>query len=458
MDFKIISSSEGVALIENNNERFLAIDSGLKNRSFVGVDTSKLQSLPGLIIDNGEIINWKLQGITEIEERTFFYGPYIKGESFSKLKMSPEILLELTSALNIIKDRKFPVHHFSLNSVFRTEDGKILFFPPYLMDFLNSHRKRKDSMNMIVPWNNPGLGGNKGRSFTIAALAYRTITGELPFPGKDEEEIEKLMSKVNYKSPLSSEPLLKKEITSAIEDSFSGKGDLGKWTEVLSHWEKEGLHDTSLTSVDKNRIIENQKKIEAKRVQSNKVRNYLQKNRNKLIIGAVSILTLLMIIQAPLSKYLEPPVTMGMGKKEVIDLYYSCFKTFNTEIMDDCITQKAGKNDINEISTIYVTSKVRTSYEGSSGMIDPELWKSEGMKPVEQGVQVWGLAELTIKQISADIYEVSYEKWTPAIVEDMEDNSLKMPVGYTIVDTIHLSIIKDAWKIDELERVTSKMK
>jgi len=285
MDFKIISKTEGAAVIDNGINKFLAINSGLKNKAFVGVDTSKLQSLPGLIIENGEIHNWKLEGITEIDGITYYFGPYLEGKTLPELDLNPHILLELTAALHIIKDRKFPVRQFSLSSVFCTDDGRILFFPPHLMDFLNTHRKRQNSLKMIEPWNNPKLGGNEGRSFTIAALAYKSLTGEIPFAGESEEDIDKLISKKNYRSPLMVEPLLKKEIYSLIDDSFDGKGTLRLWRDVLTSWKSDGAIDRSLSMKDKEDIVTAQRKVDQKRIQRAKVSDFFFKNKTKLIVA-----------------------------------------------------------------------------------------------------------------------------------------------------------------------------
>jgi len=453
MDFKIISKTEGAAVIDNGINKFLAINSGLKNKAFVGVDTSKLQSLPGLIIENGEIHNWKLEGITEIDGITYYFGPYLEGKTLPELDLNPHILLELTAALHIIKDRKFPVRQFSLSSVFCTDDGRILFFPPHLMDFLNTHRKRQNSLKMIEPWNNPKLGGNEGRSFTIAALAYKSLTGEIPFAGESEEDIDKLISKKNYRSPLMVEPLLKKEIYSLIDDSFDGKGTLRLWRDVLTSWKSDGAIDRSLSMKDKEDIVTAQRKVDQKRIQRAKVSDFFFKNKTKLIVAIAVLASIGAILQAPISKYLEPPVTMGMSQKDVINLYYLSYKNLDTEKIEDCITSKAGKGDINEISTIYVTSKVRTSYEGNSGLVDPEQWIADGRKPQLPGVQVWGISDLVIKRLSDDTFEANYTKWQPPPSDDIEDTSAKLPVSTKIKDTLHLSIIDDAWKIDQLDRV-----
>ena len=453
MDFKIISKTEGAAVIEKGKDKFLAINSGLKNKAFIGVDTSKLQSLPGLIIENGEIQNWKLEGITEIDGIIYHYGPFLNGKTLPEIDLTPDILLKLTGALHLIKDRKFPVRQFSLNSVFCTDDGKILFFPPYLIDFLNTHRNRQSSLEMIEPWNNFKLGGNEGRSFTIAALAYKTITGENPFSGENEEDIDKLISKKNYKSPLLTEPLLKKEICSLIDDSFDGKGTLELWRDILNSWNTYGAIDSSLSMKEKDEIAEAQIKIDQRRIRRTKISDFFFNNKTKLIISLVSLIVVGTVLQAPISKYLEPPVTLGMTQKEVVELYYQSFKDLDTEIIEDCITSKAGKGDINEVSTIYVTSKVRTSYEGNSGLIDPEQWISDGMKPQLPGFQVWGISDLKIIRKSNDTFVATYRKWQPAMSDDIEDNTAKLPVGTKIEDTLHLSIIDEAWKIDQLNRV-----
>jgi len=457
MDFIVSSTQNGAAFLENETDKYLAINSGLKSRSFIGVDTSKLKSLPGLIIYNDDIKNWNLEGVTEIDSKMFYYGPYIKGKTLAELEMTPQILNELTSALYLIKDRKFPVHQFSLSSVFRTDDGKILFFPPHLMDFLNTHRLRKDSMKMIYPWNNPSLGGNSARAFTIATLAYKSITGEEPFPGTDEDEIEKCIGKKNYKSPLMSQPELKEKIVTLIDDSFEGKGDLSRWREVLEDWLIDGCLNKEINDFEKQKIIDNQNKIENKRVKKNVLSRFFESNRNKILAAVATLVVLGAIIQAPLSKALAPPETLGMTQKEVVAFYYESIKALDTEALEDCIVKKAGKGDINEVSTIYVTSKVRTSYEGSSGIIDPEQWILDGMNPVIPGVQIWGIAKLKIKQISTDTFQATYEKWSPAPVEDIDDNTPQMPKGHLITDIIHVSLIKEAWKIDELKRNVSNL-
>ncbi|MBN2656190.1 MAG: hypothetical protein JXR86_03960 [Spirochaetales bacterium] len=453
MDFTITGTSEGSAFLENPETAFLAIDSGLKNRAFVGVDTSSLQSLPGLIVANGEISNWNLLGITEVEGSTYFYGPYLKGKTLAELDLTPPVLLDLAEALHTIKDRNFPVRNFSLSSVFYCENGDILFFPPRLMEFLNSHRVRQNSMEMITPWNKPGLGGDAARAFTIASLAYKVMTGAVPFPGEDEEEIERLMSKANYTSPLLSCPRLNDETVSLLDQSFKGSGTLGLWRVLLKKWIESGIEDTGISEEDlKRRELEEQKKEEA-RLRKMKTAFFLSKNRSILIgIGAV-IMILALIVQAPLSKYLAEPVTAGMNQEEVVRLYYSSFRTLDMEALEDTITSRAGKEDINEISTIYVTTRVRTSYEGSTGLLDPEEWIASGMEPVPPGTQVWGISGLDVRSLGNDIYEAEYIKWTPALADNPESTEPLMPLGEKRKDRIHLSFIKDTWVIDQIERI-----
>lgn len=453
MDFTVKETMRGAAVIESGDMSKLAIDSGLKNRAFVGVDTSRLQSLPGLIVRNGEISNWTLEGITEIDGTTYFYGPLIDGTTLASAGISLETLRLLADSLHTIRERNFPVRQFSLSSVFLCSDGSLLFFPPRLMEFLNSHRLRKDSLEMIEPWNNGSAGGEAARAFTLAALAYRLVTGKIPFPGENEEEIEKLISLKSYASPLLSEPRLADEFLNLLNASFSGKGAPAQWRQLLDKWSSSGIIRSDMTDEEIKAIEEREKKKENRRLQALKRGVFFTKNRSKLLAALAAVVIIGLIVQAPLSKALAPPVTAGMSQKEVIELYYSCFKTLDTEVLDDTITAKAGKADMNEIGTIFVTSKVRTSYEGTTGIVDPEQWISEGMKPVDPGVQVWGLSDLKIRSIGNDRYEATYTKWTSSSGENVDETSPRMPEGMKIRDRIHLTTRKNAWIIDELERI-----
>jgi len=453
MDFTIISRSEGSALIENTEKTYLAIDSGLKNRAFVGVDTSRLQSLPGLIVKNGEIFNWMLDGVTEIEGKTLFYGPEMRGKTLADIEITPSILEGLTEALYAIKDRNFPVRHLSLTSLMCCDDGSFLFFPPRLMEFLNSHRVLQDNLKMVIPWNKPGLGGEAARSFTIASLAYRIITEDQPFSGESEEEIEKAMASVNYPSPALSEPRLNDDFLNLLDESFRGKGTLGLWREYLRRWNDKGVLDLSLSDEK----LQEKKRLEGKRETARKRKTksllFLSKYRTVLAITGATVILLALFLQAPISKYLEEPVTMGMNQEQVIELYYDSFKTLDTEAMEDAVSSGAGKYDINEISTIYVTSKVRTSFEGTSGLLSPEEWMASGGEPVPPGTQVWGISDLKIKSLGNDTYEVNYIKWSPPIIEDPDSAVPLIPVSVNTRDIIHLSLIKDVWVIDQIKRI-----
>ncbi len=59
-------------------------------------------------------------------------------------------------------------------------------------------------------------------------------------------------------------------------------------------------------------------------------------------------------------------------------------------------------------------------------------------------------------KVSEDIFKINYEKWTPAYSDEIDENIRQFPDVQIITDTLHLSIIKKAWKIDELTRIYSE--
>ena len=449
MGFTITSSTEGAAHIEEDKKSFLAIATGLKSKAFIGIKTTQLRSLPGLIAGNEKTEEWRIEGAAEIDGELFFYGPYLEGSCLSEKSLNTEIIAELLTAFKMIKDRDFPMEDFSLSSVFRTDDGRILLFPPLLMNFLNSRRPEKNSLEMIAPWNHPDLEGEEARVFSLAAIAYKTIFGTPAFSGGNKEEIQRSMRKKDYAPLLLKDPALDKRIIRLIDDSFNGRSSLDVWNKTAPLLHSENRHDKSLSRQDLAAISAETEKKEKKRLKKQKNRLFINRNRTKLMMGAGGAILLALLIRTPLTNVLSPPATIGMSRKEVIQLYYDSYNNLDFENMEACIISKAGKDDINQVTTLYVTTRAQTAYGGSSGLLPAQEWKADGQQPVPPGTFIWGLTDINIEETTSNSFEINYKKWITSDTEEIEDSS---PESILMTDIVHLSIINKAWKIDSLRR------
>ncbi|HAK46012.1 MAG TPA: hypothetical protein DCO79_08865 [Spirochaeta sp.] len=428
--------------IEKNGKKYLAVSTNLKAKSFKGINTSKMKAAPGKIIRGGQLNDWKMEGLTEIDDIMFFYGPPVSGRTLNNFSPDENLISELLDAFKLLNTAGFHTGQFCTSSVFRLNNGGLLFFPTELMDFVNKRAAEDEIIKTIQPWNHHALKGEEAQAFTIAALIYQMICGAPAFP--DE------IKKNDYRSPLCTEPGLRSDLLELIDKSFAGTGTLDHWQKMLGILKTEGRHNRSLTEKEKSEISASAAKKEMQRQRKAKLSLFLTKNRTKLAVSASVTAVILFILISTLSRVLAPPVTIGMEQKEVIELYYNSYNELDFETMEDCITKKAGKPDQNQVVSLTAITKVRTAYEGASNLYEAARWKKDGMPELEQGTILWGLSELTVEELSTpNSYSANYERWSLA---ESENSSEALPEFEEIKDIIHLSIIKNSWRIDSLER------
>ncbi len=124
----------------------------------------------------------------------------------------------------------------------------------------------------------------------------------------------------------------------------------------------------------------------------------------------------------------------------------------DTELMEDSVKKGIGKNDINIITQLYVISKVRTGYEGTSGLLSAQEWNDGLIKEIKPGEQVYGIADLEIRALGNSRFQVNYIEWNPYMEDDPEPDKIYPPVKTYIKDILTLNREKDIWKIINIER------
>ncbi|RKX83773.1 MAG: hypothetical protein DRP58_08175, partial [Spirochaetes bacterium] len=148
----------------------------------------------------------------------------------------------------------------------------------------------------------------------------------------------------------------------------------------------------------------------------------------------------------------------GMSAKEVVGTFYSAIIDMNTEIMEDCVKKGIAKNDINEVTQLFVISRVRSGYEGTSGLVTAQDWNDGIIKTLNSGEQIFGIADLVITKLINNTYTADYIKWYPNIPDNPESNEILPPLKVLVQDTITLEKVKDVWIIVNLERNTKELK
>ena len=172
-------------------------------------------------------------------------------------------------------------------------------------------------------------------------------------------------------------------------------------------------------------------------------------------IAAVFVFIVSFTIQ-PIRNALKPPITIGMSAEEVVKTYYNAIMDMDVEIMEDCVKKGVAKNDINEVTQLFVISRVRSGYEGTSGLVSAQDWNNGVITKLEQGEQIYGIANLVVTPSGNLTYNADYIRWYPNIPEDTDSNEILPPIKINVTDILTLEKVEDVWIIVNLERKTRK--
>lgn len=175
---------------------------------------------------------------------------------------------------------------------------------------------------------------------------------------------------------------------------------------------------------------------------------------------ALGVIALVLFLSAPVKKAMEPPLTMGMSPREVVESYYEGFNTLNQEMMEDSIEKELGKSDITEVTNFFVTSRVRLGYEGESGIVNADEWTRQGRPSLEAGKHLYGTTRLNIEEMGGARFRISYEKWLPGSSEEVDTppDAVIPPKGYEIIDLLTLEEQrKGNWLIVGLDRTVREI-
>ena len=438
-------------ITDDNKVEHLAVSTGLKSSAFKSANAAELKSVPGCLFNGTECLDWTVSGFREIDGIIHFYGPAVKGSLLSDVSPDCRLVGKLIKAFKLLDDRGYRTSQFSLRSVILTDDERLLFLPPLLMDFINSGTAENDKMEIIYPWNHPGLSGSQAKAFTIAAVAYKALTGTAAFRGDKRKEISIAVTGKRYASPLLEQPSIKPAIISLIDNSFSGNSTIDDWLSFSEDFISGELYDSALSPDEEASILSRARNIERARIRREHTTDFISHNKVKLIVFAAVGIALISILFSVLSNILALPATAGFNQKEVINLYYRSLDTMDFETMEDCVIGKVGKDDISQVMNMTALTRTRSAYETDFKLLNAVTWKSNGAPPLDSKSVLWGLDNIRVSELNKeDTYTVEYEKIFP--MGNISSEEYYYPKAMVISDTIHLSETRHSWGIDSLER------
>jgi len=445
----------------------LAIPVGVGRSEFVLTKLAELRKLPAQIIRDGEIAEWRFDGVLKHEGRLYLHGPYLGGvfleEAIQKsFTAALPYLNRLIRALVALKGRGQILDFIQTDSVYFLEDGGILFLPPSLMRELRSMHPEPYKLRVFEMINHPDIEDTqKSLSFSMAALLYRIILGRYPFEAESEEEIHNLIRHARL-LPLSLiEPGFREDLSKKILAGLNRGQDpapsLEQWQEILAACKREGLY-RDITEMEREQIRRRAQAELRKTDQAYRRKVFWQKHWKTVAIVAAAIVVAGALAGSLLKTVLAPRETRGFSPREVVETYYQSMNELNHIVMQDCVVDGAGKETIREVVNIYVLSRVSLGYEGRSHIIPADLWDDQGRPELASPQTVYGITDLELQQERGEpepVFRASYTKWVPEPEEELQsDPSAAKGPGFTsraIRERVYLRLDRKDWVIYRFE-------
>lgn len=408
----IIKRLENSIILNNGVRDLLGINIGINNKGTAGTEFSNIRKDRGFILKDGEISEFNLPMITEIDNEVIIYS-----EEFN-CGLSPlfneqsdfDTIKEIIHFFNILKDRGEEIHSYATNLLYRSSEGDLLMMPPRIIQFINGKESLKKKLHDLTKFRHPDLKGERCLLFSIGILLYEHSTESYPIEYRDVEDLRDKMRREIFIKPRWAKPELSIEISDLIENLLDINRDitLKETLERISSINKEDLYNKDVSEEELNTLTTAKNRL----LKSENYRYLLNKHRGLMIGIGIALIIFFSFFGTIISNALKPPATAGFNQLQVIEAYFSSFQERDVELLEDTVKKDVRKSDSNEIATLYVTERMRAQYEPNQRMHTPAEWLalSDDLKGLTEAYGIYNFEIEPIDPVN-NLYAVSYEKW-----------------------------------------------
>ncbi|GHV56919.1 hypothetical protein AGMMS49579_22050 [Spirochaetia bacterium] len=480
--------TERIIHFEVEGQKALGFDTGLSSQAFAQAKLAQFITQEGLIVhSDGELEPWKPSAVIERQgpdetPSMVIWGPDFKGERFDLIIKDESRREEALDALRLWLEvwssaTRLPL--WPAGALIDLDAGRILF-PPDRLIMRSIQAEGEDAwLDGVESQVNTELLANDAVSFTAGAILYRIMSGTLPFPNRDHDLLHQDIREGVFLPLRLAAPGLDEKIVALVDQAIAfsknakGKSRPGleEFREALGKRHSRGVDSffRTMDEAEQAKIAEEREQLQKKTERSVNTRRFVIRNAAIITGIFIAVIALGGIVGSIRKSNAELPTTVGMESAEVVQAYYGAFGDLDHTMMDACVTKKAGRGDIEMVTNLFVTSRVRQAYESMGATtISAQKWLDSGSEPTQ--LQVFGVSDLNIRKIHGDEsgdeirYRTSYMLWLPAgmgsaldkenedPIDAFVDPAPTLPKGYPITDELTLMRVKGNWRIAEIIR------
>lgn len=330
-------------------------------------------------------------------------------------------------------------------------------------------------LNQYAQWLYPSLSKKSEQAYTFmfASFCYTVLASHPPFEAKGSD-CDTLINDMRDKAfiPLGYEVYnCNENLAHLINESLSLpiKRTFTDFVPVVPKEYTDCIKATAQKKTDTFEVFNQKKEIYIeKRMKHVRRKRFMRKNSLVFQMSFVFIAIISLVAASIISDKAKQPTTLGMTAQEVVYTYYTSMSELDQIKMDMCVEKtddtkrgSAAANYNSLVTSLYVTTKVRSAYEHTDANFTPAQWL---LLKEPLGQTVFGVSQLHINEKSNATtqraeFDVSFYLFSPYIVQsDDENQDIVSAYPLTITkntDAVQVSFIKDRYLITGIENIDS---
>ncbi len=373
-----------------------------------------------------------------------------------------EILRRLSYALEAAEGKLYTnLDSIPLSNAWVFPSGDILILTTQLGDIVDRFEIDEDRHTDKEIWFAHNCQNHFGKAHFLFQLFYYSLTGKAPFqaPEVRENGFKAVPMALNF--PPGDERLeaMCKDVDLALSDNrkfqFGVRDPYRYFRDFLDRY--SDMEVSSIVVGQNPSLPTYWARVEKKA----RRRAFFRTKGFRTAMITLGVLAVLGIIAYYVWQAVKPPLTRDLNEVEIIEYYYDALTNLDVSAMDEPLKSGYDGPDTVQVSTLFVTSSMQKSYSGGSLIVNPNDWIAEGMGPLAESSIVYGVTDVSVEQISEDVFRATILLWTSENQVD-ETNSIVSESGmevykYKEVLDFTFKTRKDWREIKKIELLSSDL-
>ncbi|MFA5447020.1 MAG: hypothetical protein WC233_01945 [Sphaerochaeta sp.] len=419
------------------------------------------EKAPSYLYDGKELTKWYWKSLSVVDGmRVLTFDP-LDLFSFSELATTRRsAALDLTRALAkalTLCDEQFLDLSSGIIPLWRlwaTEEGQILILSQDLADLFAAVADEQARYFNIASWVHHNIHAPFSLVDQMVSLLYYSAVGIPPFFDRDtrEDGFRHLpLAYLHTELPPKTVSFIDQNLSLSLSKMRDASGNkrpqraLSYFLEQTQSlvWDLESREtvpvvEELLASDEAARFVTAQAKRAKHKV--------FWRKRGWLVISVtLSVLLVGGFITGRVKEAMAPPYTASFDERQLIEAYYQAQNELDLQKMEAALG-KGVKNPFSmEVTNLFVTRQTRQAYESFSVQVNAQTWRDEGMPPIVEDSFIYGVSDLSIKDLGNSTYLAQGTYWAPFNHTDEGEAEAMGIWAYDLTQQFSIEIGKKGW-------------